>query len=87
MNTNTSKLYEIKFPRILSIFRVRIHASSGTKLENCSRLNIGAGELARRWNQIEASLLNTYKKLQHLGYIIANGEVLIIESEKEEEHV
>ena len=45
-----------------------------------------AGELALSWNQIVPSLLKTYEKLKKLGYIIANGEVIIIEPEKEEKH-
>jgi len=33
------------------------------------------------------SLLKTYEKFKKLGYIISNGEVIIIELEKEEKHV
>lgn len=46
-----------------------------------------AGELSLRWNQIVPSLLKTYEKLKKLGYIISNGQVSIVEPEKEEKHV
>ena len=57
------------------------------KLEGFLRLIFGAGELSLRWNQIVPSLLKTYEKLKKLGYIISNGQVSIVEPEKEEKHV
>ncbi len=47
-----------------------------------------AGELARRWNQIVPSLLNTFEKLRKLGFTYYNGKVSIISLlEKEDGHV
>lgn len=37
------------------------------------RLKSTVGELARRWNQIEPSLRNTYEKLKKLSYTYSNG--------------
>ena len=46
-----------------------------------------AGELALRWNQIEASLFSAFEKLKKLGYIYINGEVSILASKEEDKHV
>lgn len=43
-----------------------------------------ADELARSWNQIYPSLLNTFEKLKKLGFKYQNGQVIFVLSEKKD---
>lgn len=71
----------------INFILVRILIRVGIKLEDLMRLEDGAGEHVSRWNQIVPSLLNTFEKLKKLGFTYYNGQVLIIQPEKEEKHV
>ena len=39
------------------------------------------------WNQVEASILLMYQKLEQLGFVYYNGKVVIIEPGQEQDNV
>jgi len=70
--------------RILRAFR---GGGRGKRYLPTSFFFLLAGEVARRWNQILPSLLNTFEKLNKLGFTYYNGTVSVILPEKEDGHV